>query len=199
MARASDSARWLGVVVAWKTRARVASLTFGTSSRSKVRRASTAVSSTSKRGHGMPSSRLKYLRNPVSNGALCATSTVPRANSRKLGSTWAMRGLSMTMASVMPVSTVMNAGMVSSGLTSVWNSPSTSPPRTFTAPTSVIFEPALAEPPVVSRSTTQNVTSDSGRPRSSNEVCTASTHRTLVRSSDTGVTGVTGVSVGRPV
>ena len=61
------------------------------------------------------------------------------------------------MALVMPVSTEMNAGIGSLGRTSVWNSPSTSPPQTLTAPISVIEEPAGREPPVVSRSTTTNV------------------------------------------
>ena len=36
----------------------------------------------------------------------------------------------------------MNAGISVCGLTRVWNSPSTSPPRTLTAPISVIIEPA---------------------------------------------------------
>ena len=67
----------------------------------------------------------------------------------------------------MPVSTAMKAGISVCGLTRVWNSPSTSPPRTLTAPISVIIEPACAEPPVVSRSTTQKVRSRSGRPSSS--------------------------------
>ena len=67
----------------------------------------------------------------------------------------------------MPVSTAMNGGIEVCGLTSVWNSPSTSPPRTLTAPISVIIEPAWAEPPVVSRSTTQKVMSRRGRPSSS--------------------------------
>ena len=57
----------------------------------------------------------------------------------------------------------MNGGMALAGLTSVWNSPSTSPPRTFTAPISVISQ-ACAEPPVVSRSTTTKVVSRSGVP-----------------------------------
>ena len=67
----------------------------------------------------------------------------------------------------MPVSTAMNGGISVRGLTRVWNSPSTSPPRTLTAPISVIIEPASADPPVVSRSTTVNVTSRSRRPSSS--------------------------------
>ncbi len=74
----------------------------------------------------------------MSNGALCATSTASPANSRKAGSTEPMRGAPATIASVMPVSTAMNAGIGAPGLTSVWNSPSTSPPRTLTAPISVI-------------------------------------------------------------
>ena len=71
----------------------------------------------------------------------------------------------------MPVSTAMNGGIAVCGLTSVWNSPSTSPPRTLTAPISVIIEPPSGEPPVVSRSTTQNVRSRSGRPSSSKLRC----------------------------
>jgi hypothetical protein len=71
------------------------------------------------------------------------------------------------MLLVMPVSTAMNAGMEVCGLTRVWNSPSTSPPRTLTAPISVIMSPSPTEPPVVSRSTTQKVTSRNGRPSSS--------------------------------
>src|SRR4051794_13885631 len=56
------------------------------------------------------------------------------------------------------------------GSTSVWNSPSTSPPRTLTAPISVIAL-SFGEPPVVSRSTTTKVTPDSGVPRSSMVAC----------------------------
>ena len=40
----------------------------------------------------------------MSNRALWATSTAPRANSRNIGSTAAMVGASHTMAVVMPVS-----------------------------------------------------------------------------------------------
>jgi hypothetical protein len=72
----------------------------------------------------------------------------------------------------MPVSTEMNGGMGTPGSTSVWNSPSTSPPRTLTAPISVISH-ACGEPPVVSRSTTTNVTSWSGVPSSSKLAWTA--------------------------
>ena len=75
------------------------------------------------------------------------------------------------MESVMPVSTAMKAGIDVDGLTSVWNSPSTSPPRTLTAPTSVIMEPPWADPPVVSRSTTQKVTARKERPSSSKLRC----------------------------
>ena len=63
----------------------------------------------------------------------------------------------------MPVSTVIIGGIGTPGLTSVSNRPSSSPPRSFTAPISVIAS-AAAEPPVVSRSTTTKVTSDERRP-----------------------------------
>src|SRR3712207_5875053 len=56
------------------------------------------------------------------------------------------------------------------GSTSVWNSPRTSPPRTFTAPISVIAQ-SFGDPPAVSRSTTTNVTSDSEVPSSSMVAC----------------------------
>jgi hypothetical protein len=71
----------------------------------------------------------------------------------------------------MPVSTAMKAGIEVLGRTRVWNSPSTSPPRTLTAPISVISQ-LCAEPPVVSRSTTTKVVSRSGVPSSSKVACT---------------------------
>ena len=167
VARASESARWLGVVVERNTRARDESLQLGASSRVITRRASLAVSTTSNPGQARPCRSAKWRRKPTSNGALWATRTVPAANSRKAGSAESMGGASLTMELLMPVSTAMNGGISVCGLTSVWNSPSTSPPRTLTAPISVIIEPASAEPPVVSRSTTVKVTSRSGRPSSS--------------------------------
>ena len=69
-----------------------------------------------------------------------------------------------TRASVSPVSTVICGGIARPGLTSVWNVPRHSPPRTLTAPISVIMS-SLRLPPVVSRSSTQNVASASGVPR----------------------------------
>ena len=83
-----------------------------------------------------------------------------------------MAGASATMASVMPVRTEMNAGMCAWGLTSVWNSPSSTPPRTLTAPISVIAEVA-GLPPVVSRSTTTKVVSARVGPSSSKVPWTA--------------------------
>ncbi len=50
-----------------------------------------------------------------------------------------MVGAGTTIAWVMPVSTVMNGGMGTPGFTSVSNVPSRSPPRYFTAPTSVMW------------------------------------------------------------
>ena len=69
-------------------------------------------------------------------------------------------------ASVSPVSTLIRGGIARPGLTSVWNVARHSPPRTLTTPISVIMS-LLRSPPVVSRSSTQNVASASGTPRSS--------------------------------
>src|SRR5690606_555205 len=91
-----------------------------------------------------------------------------------------MRGASATIALEIPVSTVMKAGIGVLGRTSVWNSPMTSPPRTVTAPISVMPQSA-GEPPVVSRSTTTNVTSDRGTPKSSNVSCTICMKQTYDR------------------
>ena len=68
-----------------------------------------------------------------------------------------MRGAGMTIAWVMPVSTVISGGIAMPGFTRVWNVPRHSPPRTLIAPTSVMAQRST-DPPVVSRSTTQNVT-----------------------------------------
>ena len=167
VARASCRARWSGVVVAPKTCAREPRRWLGVSSRTTSWRASWRVSSTAKPGQGVPVRAAAALRKPMSKPALWATSTLPAANSRKAGSAVSMRGASRTMPSVMPVSTEMKAGIGSPGLTRVWNSPRGSPPRTLTAPISVMPHSAGA-PPVVSRSTTTNVTSAREVPRSSN-------------------------------
>ena len=74
----------------------------------------------------------------------------------------------------MPVSTVIAGGMSVPGFTRVANVPRHWPPRNFTAASSVT-PPSTADPPVVSRSTTQNTTSWSGVPRSSKERCTQRT------------------------
>src|SRR5665647_3247010 len=74
----------------------------------------------------------------MSNGALCATRTAPRENSRNAGSTCSIRGCPRTIELVIPVRAAMNAGTGPPGSTRVWNSPSISPPRTFTAPISVM-------------------------------------------------------------
>ena len=99
----------------------------------------------------------------MSKPALCATSTAPRENSRNAGSTDSIFGALRTIAEVMPVSSTICGGMLRPGSTRVASSPSTSPPRTLTAPISVMastLSPSpLARPPVVSRSTTTNVVS----------------------------------------
>ena len=91
-----------------------------------------------------------------------ATQTVSRANSRNAGSTSGSGGAGTSIASVIPVSTVMYGGTGCPGLTRVANSASSSPPRILTAPISVIPPPSGA-PPVVSRSTTTKVVSRSDR------------------------------------
>ena len=58
-------------------------------------------------GQAMPVSAQAALRKPRSNGALWATSTAPRANSRNAGSTVPMRGAAATIIEVMPVRTLM--------------------------------------------------------------------------------------------
>ncbi len=92
------------------------------------------------------------------------------ANSRNEKSASPIGGAAITMASVIPVRTVMKGGIGPPGLTKVWNSPMISPPRIFTAPISVM-ESDWAEPPVVSRSTTTKVVSINARPRSSKPGC----------------------------
>ena len=72
-----------------------------------------------------------------------------------------MVGALYTIADVMPVSATICGGMLRPGSTSVASSPSTAPPRTLTAPISVIASwlSPEARPPVVSRSTTTKVVS----------------------------------------
>ena len=112
----------------------------GASSRVITRRASLAVSSTSKPGQGGPARCAKWRRKPTSNGALWATSTrAARRTPGRPGARTRSDGASATIELVMPVRTAMNGGIAAWGLTRVWNSPSTSPPRTLTAPISVIM------------------------------------------------------------
>ena len=134
------------------------SLQLGASSRVITRRASRAVSSTSNARPGTALALGEVAQEAdVERRVVGDEHTCRRANSRNAGSADSIGGASATIELVMPVSTAMNGGIAVCGLTRVWNSPSTSPPRTLTAPISVIIEPASAEPPVVSRSTTQNV------------------------------------------
>ncbi len=179
MARASSKARCVGVTDAPRWRARVLSLWLRTSSRPRAYRASRTVSSTALPGHASSQRAAAALRKEMSKPALWATSTAPRLNSRNAGSTCSIRGADTTMASVMPVSAAMNGGIEWPGLTRVASSPTTSPPRTLTAPTSVMPQSA-GDPPVVSRSTTTKVTSDSGVPRSSIVDCAQRLRRDCV-------------------
>jgi hypothetical protein len=83
------------------------------------------VSTEATAGQSTPEDSHAARRKPRSNGALWATSTAPRANSRNAGSTASMRGAVATIIEVMPVSTLMYGGIAWPGSTSVWNSPST--------------------------------------------------------------------------
>ena len=95
-----------------------------------------------------------------------------------------MRGAPISIAVVIPVSSTMYGGIDRPGSTSVANSPTTSPPRTFTAPISVIAS-VSALPPVVSRSTTTKVVSCNGVSSSSK---LSSRSWTLARPTDSPLT-----------
>ena len=112
VARASESARWLGVVVALKVTASEDSLQLGASSRVITRRASRAVSSTSNGGPGpallgreVPE-EADVERGVVGHQHACRRRTpgTPAAPTRS-------GGASATMELVMPVSTAMNGGI----------------------------------------------------------------------------------------
>ena len=109
VARASSSARWSGVVVARKNGASVASLQLGTSSRVSTRRASTAVSTTAKPGHGRcqrDAGRLEEAdveRGVVGDQHAAAGELEERGDARRR---WSARR--DTIESVMPVSTLTN-------------------------------------------------------------------------------------------
>ena len=125
------------------------------------------VSTTTGSVHSRDSARAAPRRWPTSNRALWATSTVAcrsrPAHRRKEMRASPTGGAPATMALVMPVRTVIWAGMAVPGLTRVENSASTAQPRTRTAAISVMaWAPGAL--PVVSRSTTTKATSLRGRP-----------------------------------
>ena len=161
VAIASGSARWHGIVAVPKKPASVLSLRSGTSAAPRTSRASSTVSSTGKAGQGTPEVPQAALRKPTSKGALCAVSTQPRANARNIGRTALIGGAWPTIASVMPVSAVMSAGIALPGLTSVQKCDRICPPLTRTAPISVIPASSGSQP-VVSTSTMTKSSSASG-------------------------------------
>ena len=171
---ASGSALWFGLTGTRKYSARVCRRTFGTSGHT-TRRASRAVHTGGAGTGGYPSRSSVVFTNEKSNRALCATNTPPSRNSARSGATASIGGWSATMRSSMPVRCVMNRGIGIPGSTSVENVPKHSPPRYLTAPTSVMAL-SRGEPPVVSRSTAQKVTSDSGNASSSVAWCASSPH-----------------------
>ena len=98
VARASDSARWLGVGAgAEQPRERrqlaVGRVVAGHHAAGELRR----VEHLEPRPRRCRSARRSDFRKPTSNGALWATSTQPRANSRKAGSADSMRGALATI------------------------------------------------------------------------------------------------------
>ena len=87
------------------------SLQSGTSASPSTCRASVTVSITGRSGQRSPQARQAATRKLRSNGALCAASTAPSAKARKPGSTAWMSGASATIASLIPVSAAMSAGI----------------------------------------------------------------------------------------
>ena len=133
VARASDRARWLGVVEAPKSAA---------SGSLAVRR---LVAGQHPPGELGGVEHLERWPGPVMlagevleeahvEGGVVRHQYRAPGELQELGEDLLDPGASATMPSVMPVSTAMNGGISWAGLTSVWNSASTSPPRTFTAP-----------------------------------------------------------------
>ena len=104
-------------------------------------------------------------RKARSKRALCATITERSpAKARKLRTAAPARGAPRTSRSAMPVIPSITGGMGTPGSTSVWNVPVGSSASTRTAPISQIADWA-GRRPVVSRSTTTNRASSSGRSR----------------------------------
>ena len=86
-------------------------------------------------------------RGTRSRSGCCARRSPRRARTRETpASTSAMRGAGSTIASVMPVSTVIIGGIGTPGFTNVSNVPSSSPPRSRSAPISVIASVRATRP-----------------------------------------------------
>ena len=77
-------------------------------------------------------------RKPQSKRTLWPTITVPCRNSSNDGSSSSIGGAGNTIASVIPVSNVISGGIGTPGFTSVSTCPSSSPPRSLSAPISVM-------------------------------------------------------------
>src|SRR3954454_2216386 len=169
VASASSRARCDG---RWSSRNRAANVPSrqsGTSSRIN-RRANGNVSMTGLVISGSPRRTSALLMNDMSKPTLWPTTTASPRNSTIAGRTESIAGARPTIDSVIPVRTVIIGGIARPGLTSVCRVPRNSPARTFTIPISVMRS-VFRSPPVVSMSSTQNVTSERGVPRSSNDRC----------------------------
>ncbi len=151
--------------------AKVPSRQLGTESRTS-RLAIASVSTVAWASGSRPVDTSAWSRKERSKRRLWPTSTAPPTNSRNEGSISPARGASDTIASLMPVSAVMNGGIRWSGRTKVWYVASSSPPRNRAAATSV-SDAVAGDPPVVSTSTTTKVTWLRGVPSSSEDRCAA--------------------------
>ena len=92
---------------------------------------------------------------PVSKSALCAQSGRSPTNSRNCGSASEMSGAPVSIASVMPVSSMIFGCNFRFGSTNIWNVSITSPRRMMAAPISMIVS-CCELSPVVSRSNATN-------------------------------------------
>ena len=112
VARASESARWLGVVDGVEGPRQRGQLAVGRVVAGDHPAGQLGgVDHLERRPRRGPAAAAKCLRKPTSNGALWATRTLPGANSRNAGSADSIGGASATIELVMPVSTAMNAGI----------------------------------------------------------------------------------------
>jgi hypothetical protein len=157
VARASSSARWVGVV-ARRTAAPARTAARWGLVAGEHPAGQPTVHSTGGRGHGDLAAFGGRAQEPDVEAGVVGDQHRAAGELQERGSTASISGASHTIAEVMPVSATICGGMLRPGSTSVASSPSTAPPRTLTAPISVIASwPALWAGRRCLRSTTTNV------------------------------------------